>query len=291
MRCRQCGNPSSSQYCAACAVWFAEPSPGHEDPYSTLSDLQEPSEPGSRRGRKILLGGLGFIGLAGAAGLALLLGGGPDDDVAAPAATSAPTRPAPSTPDPTGAPTPSTEPTVVVTVTRTAQPSVTPTAAASSPEAAAASPQVTPQQQATEAGPAPEQRFDRYYPLYRGDYGYVVSALQGLLDAGGVRTYLDGDFGSATERSVRQWQAQQGLSVTGVVDDTTWETLTPQLELGSSGAAVTVLQTLLAERGYDIVVDGEFAEQTDAVVRQFQAERGLTVDGVVAQESWPALLA
>ena len=37
-------------------------------------------------------------------------------------------------------------------------------------------------------------------------------------------------------------------------------------------------------------VDGDYGEQTAATVRAFQSDRGLTVDGYVGSESWPALL-
>lgn len=229
-----------------------------------------------------MVASLAVIGLAAAVGLALLFLGGSDPKVASPAPPPSATKAQPT-------PTPAPRPTVVVTVTQTPSP---PAPAVPSPPAPSPEPtEVTEVPVVDDPPVAPvEQRFDRFYPLGRGDGGYVVVALQGLLGMQGVRTFVDGDFGAATERSVRQWQAQQGLSVTGVVDDTTWETLTPELRQGDSGGAVKVLQALLNDRGYPTIVDGDYGEQTAATVRAFQSDRGLTVDGYVGSESWPALL-
>ena len=64
------------------------------------------------------------------------------------------------------------------------------------------------------------------------------------------------------------------------------------LSLGSSGSAVTLLQTLLYTAGYDIGptgVDGKFGANTQAAVQKFQSDHGLTVDGIVGPETAAAL--
>jgi peptidoglycan hydrolase-like protein with peptidoglycan-binding domain len=63
----------------------------------------------------------------------------------------------------------------------------------------------------------------------------------------------------------------------------------PWVEMGANGEAVTTVQYLLRHRGADIVVDGDFGEQTDDRVRAFQGANGLVVDGVVGAQTWPAL--
>jgi len=57
------------------------------------------------------------------------------------------------------------------------------------------------------------------------------------------------------------------------------------------GGDVISLQRKLLARGYNIVgaADGIFGKKTDAGVRQFQADQGLVVDGVVGPKTWSAL--
>lgn len=53
--------------------------------------------------------------------------------------------------------------------------------------------------------------------LERGARGRRVRTLQDLLSTAGFRTAVDGDFGPATERSVRAYQRSRGLGVDGIV--------------------------------------------------------------------------
>lgn len=64
-------------------------------------------------------------------------------------------------------------------------------------------------------------------PLLRqGDRGPHVEGLQGLLNAKGDQGLaVDGDFGPATERAVRNWQAFFSLGADGVVGEKTWTSL------------------------------------------------------------------
>lgn len=58
---------------------------------------------------------------------------------------------------------------------------------------------------------------------------------------------------------------------------------------GSKGAAVRAAQARLAARGWSLAVDGDFGKGTEAVVRAFQAEKHLAVDGIVGRNTWQAL--
>ena len=64
------------------------------------------------------------------------------------------------------------------------------------------------------------------------------------------------------------------------------------LKYGSRGKDVTALQTKLKRWGYYTgSVDGVFGPKTLSAVKYFQRKNGLTVDGIVGQETWTRLLA
>ena len=61
----------------------------------------------------------------------------------------------------------------------------------------------------------------------------------------------------------------------------------PILRSGSSGEAVRELQVALNETGHDPgPIDGAFGAQTEAAVKAFQQDRGISVDGVVGLITW-----
>lgn len=61
------------------------------------------------------------------------------------------------------------------------------------------------------------------------------------------------------------------------------------LQLNSRGAAVTQLQRDLSRLGYPLSADGIFGAKTDATVRKFQRDNGLTVDGIVGPKTRAAI--
>ena len=66
----------------------------------------------------------------------------------------------------------------------------------------------------------------------------------------------------------------------------------PTLRRGSRGEYVTKLQTMLIQQGFDLGVwgaDGQFGAATEAAVKSFQADNGLTADGIVGPLTWTAL--
>ena len=66
----------------------------------------------------------------------------------------------------------------------------------------------------------------------------------------------------------------------------------PTLRRGSKGEYVTLLQTALYNRGYDLGscgIDGDYGKATEAAVKQFQQDNGLKEDGIVGLQTWNAL--
>ena len=67
----------------------------------------------------------------------------------------------------------------------------------------------------------------------------------------------------------------------------------PTLKKGSKGEYVTLAQTKLIQRGYDLApygADGSYGNKTVAAVKAFQKDNGLTADGVIGQKTWDVLL-
>jgi len=66
----------------------------------------------------------------------------------------------------------------------------------------------------------------------------------------------------------------------------------PTLRKGDAGPYVTLAQTELIQRGYDLGswgADGKFGAATEKAVRQFQQDWGLTVDGIIGPNTWAML--
>lgn len=66
----------------------------------------------------------------------------------------------------------------------------------------------------------------------------------------------------------------------------------PTLRKGDKGAWVTLAQTELKNKGYDLGkygVDGDFGSATEKAVKQFQNDNGLKVDGIIGSATWAAL--
>jgi len=162
------------------------------------------------------------------------------------------------------------------------------------------------------------------YPerLEKGSRGAGVSSLQYLLS---VIAYfnpdleklpIDGDFGTATENAVREFQRFYGIEPSGVVGSATWAKLLSVysevlgglssgyareraklypgyfLAEGSQGSDVTDLQTYLSAIGgqfdsLDIIpITGYYGSQTRNAVQAFQRLFGLPQTGAVGPATW-----
>lgn len=66
----------------------------------------------------------------------------------------------------------------------------------------------------------------------------------------------------------------------------------PTLRRGDKGSYVTLAQTMLNNKGYDLGpygVDGDFGSATERAVKQFQQDHGLKADGVIGPLTWEKL--
>lgn len=60
----------------------------------------------------------------------------------------------------------------------------------------------------------------------------------------------------------------------------------PEVQYGSQGRAVKVVQVILG----GLTIDGDFGDKTRDAVKAFQKQNGLTVDGIVGPKTWGMLL-
>ncbi|MGB6015965.1 MAG: peptidoglycan-binding protein, partial [Nodosilinea sp.] len=160
-----------------------------------------------------------------------------------------------------------------------------------------------PAQQLPSPAPGPLLRLTN--PFTTGD---PVRTLQQALARTGIAIAADGVFGPASDRAVRQFQASRGLVADGIVGPQTWAFLQNQsaptppapttpavirvLRLANPltrGDDVRSVQQALTRAGFSLVADGVFGPASDRAVRQFQASRGLTADGIVGSQTRRAL--
>jgi peptidoglycan hydrolase-like protein with peptidoglycan-binding domain len=119
---------------------------------------------------------------------------------------------------------------------------------------------------------------------------------------------VDGYFGEITEEYVVKFQADCCLTIDGIVGSQTWsylDTIVPYANTHHSTLSqsnrnnpseVKYLQARLnqaARQGKSgtttIAVDGMFGSLTSMRVKQFQANFGLRVDGIVGNKTWSVL--
>lgn len=163
----------------------------------------------------------------------------------------------------------------------------------------------------------------RKHTLRQGDRNdHVKWAQAGINNISGRGLTVDGHFGPATDKAVRDLQKFLGMPVTGVVDGAVWSILfdpkpapapapappasaeqflknlaaaaraKPTLRQGSKGEGVRDLQRHLnGSMGRVVAEDAMFGPGTANAVRRYQRSKGLGVDGVVGFNTWVQLIA
>ncbi|MBM7806591.1 N-acetylmuramoyl-L-alanine amidase [Geodermatophilus bullaregiensis] len=153
---------------------------------------------------------------------------------------------------------------------------------------------------------------NRMQVLGPGSRGPAVADVQAALRSLGLLAATDGAaadtadgaevYDSATEIAVRHFQQVRGLSVDGRVGEETYRALSEarwslgdrllhhDLERPVRGDDVTNLQERLLELGYDAGrANGIFGPETEAGLRAFQRDYGLTPDGTCGPATLRAL--
>lgn len=127
--------------------------------------------------------------------------------------------------------------------------------------------------------------------LGAGAGGEDVITLQAMLRAANYTVIYNGSFDTTTQNAVRQYQTNNGLTVTGTTTAQTWESLTSRstsvVRLNVNGLVSEALQRQLKNSyGYNLVIDGQFGGGTDSKVKSFQKSVNLSADGVVGRNTW-----
>ena len=143
--------------------------------------------------------------------------------------------------------------------------------------------------------------------MKKGDRGSNVSSMQRMLHNLNYVITVDGFFGDETEKIIKQFQKDHGLTVTGEVTPALLGAIQGQasepdiptkkfttgsyLRKGNSGAAVLTLQTALNVAGTNpkLTEDGVFDNATVTALKNFQKIKNLTVDGIAGPEVFAAL--
>lgn len=103
---------------------------------------------------------------------------------------------------------------------------------------------------------------------------------------------LDGLYGTITKAALtKALQKTVGVTADGKYGSSTNRACSKlDLQLGSTGTAVKILQAFLVCNGYKAAyVDGEFGSGTNASLIDYQKKHGLDPDGIAAQATFKAL--
>ncbi|MBM3655884.1 MAG: N-acetylmuramoyl-L-alanine amidase [Actinobacteria bacterium] len=135
-----------------------------------------------------------------------------------------------------------------------------------------------------------------------GDHGDVVTDVTNTLHRLGFIAKATDSFSDEVGQAVRAFQQERGLTVTGLIDETTWLAINEarwklgdrSLRLSSPlmrGDDVAALQSRLVEMGFNPGrVDGIYGSQSEVAVKEFQKSVGVKIDGICGAATVIALM-
>ncbi|KOP27503.1 cell wall hydrolase [Hapalosiphon sp. MRB220] len=108
-----------------------------------------------------------------------------------------------------------------------------------------------------------------------------------ITDQNGRSLLEDGITGSATKSAIEKFQNIVGIQKTGIAGDTTWNAINQILAkrvIRLNHAGGVVIRYLQFRLGVEI--DGVYGPQSEAAMKRFQQQNGLTADGIVGPITW-----
>ena len=95
-----------------------------------------------------------------------------------------------------------------------------------------------------------------------------------LLRSAGHTVYVDGFVGPQTTRAIIEFQRENGLLVTGILDDAT------TIALNKRGEEFKSVQEKLIKLGFSVGVDGYCGNNTTFALKSFQSTHNLPISGI-----------
>lgn len=121
------------------------------------------------------------------------------------------------------------------------------------------------------------------------DKNSLVDELQRLDWSAFARVYNGPNYAKGGYHTKMAKAYTDAVKIVGSSDATDTGSATTMLRLGSKGAGVREVQTLLVRAGYSLNVDGDFGPSTRDAVKVFQHTHGIRADGVVGPETFTKL--
>lgn len=130
-------------------------------------------------------------------------------------------------------------------------------------------------------------------PAPSGDVEQVKKDQFDLTDTGFPTGGIDGVWGPKSVAACEAFQFAAHLAVDGVCGDNTRTALhkVPSWKPGTESGGYSDLrwQQMLKSHGWHIELDGKWGAHSASILRQFQQDKGLAVDGIRGPSSWTCL--